>query len=205
MKGTVSVFLVGWILLAQSALASPPHSSLEEEEYAVYVALITDKFLGKNKRVVVIENRTSFNAGDEIIFFMTKPDLSRQLAPADERYSWLGEKLGGISLETLTDFRAKDTRSYQVSPRLKLPAKYTLLSAEKVTRLFQHWQGDRKDPHSNGAFRFSRVGFNSAKTEALVYVGFSCGRHCSSYSRFVVLTRTTEGWSTKSDYVTWIS
>ena len=204
MKATGSLFLLGWLLLAHSVLASSPASRLEDEEYRVYVSLIPNKFLNKKERGVVIENRTTFNAGDDLIFLKTQPDLRQRLATLDERYEILGHRLGGISLEILKDFRAKDTRAYEIRPRHRLTAKYVLLSRERVIRLFQQWQGDWNYPHTMGVISLSRVGLNAAKTEAIVYVGFSCGRRCS-ISEFVFLNKTKLGWRRKSSYVTFQS
>ena len=201
MKATGSVFLLGWLLLAHSVLASSPQSRIEDEEYRVYDSLIPKKFLNKKERGVVIENRTTFNAGDDLIFLKTQPDLTQRLATLDERYEILGHQLGGISLEILKDFRAKDSRPYEITPRHRLTAKYVLLSKKRVITLFQQWQGDWNYPHTIGVISFSRVGFNAAKTEAIVYVRFSCGRRCSS-SEFVFLSKTQQEWRKKSSYVT---
>jgi hypothetical protein len=83
----------------------------------------------------------------------TSPDLD-----------YLKTKLPDISPETLADFQAKNDKTYLLRCLDR--------TGGKPKKLKRSWGGIT-------SISFSRIGFNTAKTEALVYSGFStAGNYC---------------------------
>ncbi len=182
------VFAFSLILLmlsgvrTQSIAPIPTDEGLDTEEYMVYSALIS----------ALIEQRRSH---DSIELVVIADHTTKIAAP---------HYLSGISTqETYDSYKAKNEQPYPLKNLFDLKVKYVLVeekeSAHLDSRVFA-----RKYPHSLGSFLFSRIGINSAKTEALVYVERRCGFDCAQASGYQ-LVKGKEGWKIKSTRFLWIA
>ena len=62
----------------------------------------------------------------------------------------------------------------------------------------------KKYPGSSGYITFSRVGFNSDKTKAVIYKETGCGMLCA-YGGYVLLSKDNGAWKEIASYGCWMS
>lgn len=96
------------------------------------------------------------------------------------------------SSETLESYVERNQEPSQLSPDMDLGVDYVLLSTEEA------FQG------SDQYFMFSRVGFNQALDQALVYVADVAGPLAGSGSYFLMEKKEGQ-WSVKQSIMVWIS
>ena len=95
--------------------------------------------------------------------------------PADEERAraYMRENLEGFREETLVDFFAKNREQYPIEPDFNPGGMLICLSDEEFRHVFRDregWERFRQTfPESDGTLRFSRVGFNRAVTQAMIY------------------------------------
>jgi len=116
--------------------------------------------------------------------------------------------LNGLEEETLADFLEKNTQQHPVAPHLTLDGKLFCVTAEELKRFFQHrdgWERLRKlFPETSGLLEFSRVGFNSDLTQALVYMGQGFGPRAGS-GDYWLFSRTAGEWVDVGKVRAWIA
>jgi hypothetical protein len=116
--------------------------------------------------------------------------------------------LNGISNETVKSLIARNAQPSQLSPDMDLGAKYTLLSAEELSKISSqpNWGEVLANtyPGSNGYLIFSRVGFNKTLDQAVIYVGQVGGPMMGSGSYYLMEKQNGE-WVIKQEVMVWIS
>lgn len=191
-----------------AASAARRLSEIEDEEYAVYSALINhdlkegqaqEKRKDANERVLVINDSPSlwegFLESESKNFFNEMKNSSPELQP-----------------ETVNDLQVKSQNDApRLQRKLSINIKYLLVKDEDIEALFKDnvmggWEGfHRKYPKSSGFLTLSRVGFNADKTQALVYKGWSCGGLCGG-GGYTLLSKKNGVWSVGPDVgPTWVS
>ncbi len=176
------ILFISYALGAQSVAPVSTDKRLDNEEYAVYTALISALIEQERSRVpielVVIDDHTT--------------------KIAEPNY------LSGIgSPEAYDSYQAKNEQSFPLENLFDLKVKYLLVDEKESTRLDSRVFA-QKYPHSLGSFLFSRAGFNHDKTEALVYVEKRCGFDCAQASGYQ-LVKETGGWKIKQTRFLWIA
>lgn len=191
------------VTLALALAASPAprsQSSVEDEEYAVYSALISQRFVREKTKQLVILNKTTG-------WFSS---------PEDEDTVWaVKARIPEASESALYDFTKKNKAASSIERRFKFQVKYTLISSGELDGFFKDgfpgegfersWkQFYEKYPGAPGYIQLSRVGFDKEKGEAVVYVGSMCDQLCGggSYVRFV---RKDGGWKVEQEAAIWVS
>lgn len=195
--GVAAIALSGKGSIVSSAKHfSQSHSSgreqrrgIEDEEYAVYSALING------------------NTGDE--------NINRLLVIKDKPSAWVGSleeekntfyedllKSSSVLLkETVDDLRAKNKETHRFTRRFDIKRQYILVSEKEIDDIFKKGGGwweefYRRYPETRGFVTFSRVGFNVDKTQALVYQSHSCGGLCGG-GGYVLLVKVNGVWTSK--------
>lgn len=210
MRHGLLILLIGLLTLATGTLASlhgsaPPQPStaakraepfqIEDEEYAVYSALINkdlkdsegqERRKDAGERVLIINESTSlwegFVVDESKNFFEELKRSSQELQP-----------------ETVNDLQVKSNDTSKLERKFSIKIKYLLVKDEEIDALFKDdvmggWEAfHRKYPKSSGFLTLSRVGFNEDKTQALVYKGWSCGGLCGGGS-YILLTKKKGVW-----------
>lgn len=181
------------LLLCGEAPAAP---LLPSDEYAVFRALLDHGLGPEAQQVVVAESTTGDPAG---------------ILPSAQADDARAKDLG-TSLELLRDWSLMNQRTFTLGEGFSTRVPHVLLADPVRETLFrgdqpeQGWQlFFRKYPQSAGLVRLSRVGFNAARSEALVYLEFQCGAECGS-GRLVQLARDPAGnWRIVSGELLWIA
>jgi hypothetical protein len=179
---------------------SKPTAALDDEEYAVYSALIHSLY-ANGAKVLVIDNFVSGcvpvgnNAEGERAWLKSLDKLP--------------SKLPKLSAKTIADFKSKARTCRTIEAKLTLPTKYILFSQAERRAIFskadvnQSWQSFRqKYPDANGYINISNIGFNEDRTQALVDTFRKCGDKCGG-EKMVLLTKTNGKWSVAATHKIW--
>jgi hypothetical protein len=110
--------------------------------------------------------------------------------------------------DTERDFMLKLESECAVEMGMENAPSYRLISRKEVDEIFKKNDGweefYKRYPKSSGIWSFSRVGYNAAANEALVYVVHSCGMLCGT-GHLYLLTKQNEKWMVKDRLMLWIS
>jgi hypothetical protein len=141
------------------------------EEYAVYDALLSNT----SRLDRIVPNAVP------VIFDQTMPDeLVYEHKDGTKRHWKFSEHVNTTWMpefrsEILKDFAVKNETSFQLERRFKLHVDYKLLTQAEENHLFDESSGGwdafyAQYPLSSGIIYLSRVGFNLARTQALVVI-----------------------------------
>lgn len=165
----------------------------EAERYNVYSAVLKETFVDESTKLLVIEDKTAddFTADNE------------------KHWEYLKAGLAPISQSTIDDFKSRNAQSFSLEDKFTLTIKTKLISKAEVDKLFGPgggwWEAFYKSyPNSPGLITFSNVGFNSDGSQALLYIGHSCGGLCGT-GHYVLLTKNNGAWKVEKKVMTWIS
>ncbi len=162
------------------AAAKPRPLQIDDDEYAVYSALINDDLKDSDS-----DNKSS-NKSDRVLIIEQRPSLWGGSIPAEENqfFEELKKSAPELQPETINDLLVKSNAVTLLERKFNIKIKYALVSNEELDALFKEdvgggWEAfHKKFPKSSGILTLSRVGFNADKTQALVYKGWSCGGLC---------------------------
>lgn len=179
-------------------LSAPIAAALDEEEYAVYSALIQSLYANSAK-LLVIDNYTSGcvpvgnNAEGERAW---QQSLNRLQLPK-------------LQPKTLADFKSKARQCRTIEAKLTLPTKYILLSKPERQQIFslsdtkKAWANfQQKYAGASGYINLSNIGFNEDRTQALINTYRKCGVQCGS-EKIVLLTKVNGQWSVVATHKVW--
>jgi hypothetical protein len=190
------------LTLTTAATQSDSAASLEAEEYVVYSAVLNGVSSSPELKQLVINIETSSKEKQPFIGIIG--GMVRT-----------GAKPPEAADDTWSEFNARNGKSGLLDRRLDLKLPYVLVTDEKLKTFFVKgpngeidggiWQTFYKQyPGAQGVLAFSRVGFNSKKDEALVYVANQSGLVGGS-GRFVLLSRSSGNWAIQKQVLIWIS
>ena len=178
-----------------SAAQEPPKpdSGPTDEEYEIYSAVIKERYIRSETKLLIIEDRTF------------RYDFSTNDEPWKDK---LKDKKKGISIDpsAAEDYEAKNSRQSLLNKAsFKLPVKLILIGDLDLRAIFHGKWGElewiayyRKYPDSDGFLMLSRIGFNTEHTQALLYLGSRCGPGCGEIN-FLLLEKVNGTWTTKKE------
>jgi len=193
----------GWIIglslilieLGSPALSSPRWQAnsdvgVSDEEYEIYSAVIKQMYVLPETKLLIIEERTfRYDFGDQ----------------NDEPWR---DKRKGLTIDesAVEDYEARNSRQWLLNKAsFKLPVKSNLITDLDLKAIFHGNWGElewiqyyRRFPDSSGFVMLSRIGFNTGRTQALLYVGSRCGPHCGDL-HFLLLEKVNGTWTTKKE------
>jgi hypothetical protein len=174
------------------------HDSASGEEYAVYDAIIERLYVEKkNPSLIVIAKQTESGSqpqpGKGPIIGVADADEMRQ------------------ALKSIADlapaYEAENQKPSKLKDKFQLSVDYVFADKAKALALIQKDGGNmagfnKKYPGSEpvGLIGLSRVGFNPASTEALVYAAHWCGNHCGD-AMFLLLVKANGAWKIKYETI----
>ena len=175
--------LVMCSVVAAGQVPSTEHreSELSMQEYAVYAAVTIQIFWKADTRIALVDGNT----------------VAAELPPKFQAY--LSGHFTALEKSTIDDLRSKPDAVLQL--RFPLNRDYRIVEGQKVS--FGETVGGRPDyPNSTGVLSFSRVGFNSDKSQAWVFVRQHCGGFCG-LDVWVLLLRQQDGnWQVTKKLIT---
>ncbi len=189
------LFLVSVVLASACASNKASSTPSTTDKYAVYKAVIESLYLSEGFPLVVLKDHTALD---------TSPGES-----LDNVIAYIQENLGSaIESETLNDFRAKNRQSQEELDAGLFDKRCVLISEVKIKGIFEHggnWsQFYITYPNSQGIMTLSRVGFNTKKNQALLYVG-NQSDYLAGRGYYIFLTKKGEDWIIQTMIKAWIS
>ena len=164
----------------------------EAEEYAVYSAVINKRYVKSDStNLLVISDQTSFygNRSQTAIY----SDNYIENTTSEQRVHQMKKSYPSVSEETLFDYDEKKLQSSKIGYGFDLLVGYKLINENEL----------EKD-NTNKMIRLSKVGFNSEKTEAFVYVEFICPALCGEGNK-LLLEKVDGVWKIKENFGGWRS
>ncbi|MFT3743480.1 MAG: hypothetical protein QM785_04210 [Pyrinomonadaceae bacterium] len=195
--------LVGIVFAVASAATAFGQGS---EDYKVYDAIVRHMFRDGITRF-------DMNAKIEQIVIRDRTHSNYAWSSSKENWEQVKIRLPGLTDDTIADYEAVRKSEEPLQTKLDIPFKYVLISDKQLgeifrdtkDRSFDYWPSFYKNyPGSAGYNSFSRVGFDKAKQNALVYFVNWCGSLCGTGS-YLHLKKGENGWSVKNAGGMWIS
>jgi hypothetical protein len=179
-----------------------------DDDYAIYSEVIGQQYAREGVERIVIVDHT---------FTIDQP------RPATGNAEYGKEFYDAVANETHLDYD-KENKSPMVLDQkgFSLKTSVTIMSETERDRIFSLGSGkeagngkpvkrpggweefSRLYPKSQGVVSLSRIGFNSSKTQALVYVGNVCGGRCGE-GNFFLLVKEAGKWKIQDELNVWIS
>lgn len=106
--------------------------------------------------------------------------------PLDENRRKKLESEWNIKLphDLLEDYRAKNASRYLIQDRFRIDSNYEIISSDEYREIFNSsysWlKFEEKYPDIKSIIKLSRVGLNTKKDKAILFIGSFCGNLCSS-------------------------
>jgi hypothetical protein len=173
---------------------------LTPEDYAVYSAILFDR--GKPEDP---EERWD-NKPDLVILDTTDPGQDGN----SNMWGFRSASKQRPNGDTVENFNSRRQNSCHVGASMDSAISYHFLSVRERDGYFRKnpeagWQHFyKKYPKSSGIWTLSAVGYNAAGTEALVYVGHSCGSLCGT-GHLILAAKENDRWVVKNRLMLWIS
>ena len=174
----------------QAPTASAPY--MDAEEQSIYAAVLQKLYAASN---YVIMDTTATG-------LMGTQDMSSTL-------DHVLLNMHNFAMETADSFRARNDAAYPLRPDMDIGAGYILLTQNDKTQLFNQNQDGwqlfyEKYPDAPGITALSRVGFNHALDQALVYAGTQ-SQWLAGAGYYLLLKKVNGGWIIDQQVMTWIS
>ncbi len=179
----------------QASVFATQQAANNNEEFAVYNALISTRYVQADTQLIVIRDQTGLASQDNL----------------DTRLANVQKNMPEITPEMLTDFKQKNEESNTLQPMFTLGVKYILITDEQWHDLFTgkdldgNWEKFyHLYPGSQGIMTLSRAGFNKNMDMALVYVGNSSGP-LSGTGYYYLMVKQKGIWIVSKEDMVWIS
>jgi hypothetical protein len=171
---------------------TPSADQIDLEEQAVYAFLLPKMY--RNSQYVIMAT-TATNA--------TGVDNTAQTL------DYVLQNMHGVASETVDSFEIRNDAAYPIRPDMNLGGPYTLLSQDRRNQIFGQNQSGwevfyNRYPQAPGITTLSRVGFNSAFDQALVYIGTQ-SNWLAGAGYYVLLKKGDGVWNIDQQVMTWIS
>jgi hypothetical protein len=179
---------------AAGTLATGAEAKADAAEEAVYAAVLKAKIGAKS---YVIEETTSTGFGDDATSYLVS-SVKRSMTRADAK--------------TVASLKSRNLQHTMLRANMTLGVPYVLVSSATLSEIFASptpvnggWDiFYQKYPDSDGLVALSRVGFNAAMNQALVYVEHSYADLGADGNCYLV--QNVDGdWSVTQEIMLWIS
>ena len=172
-----------------------PQSKAEGEDYAIYLSLLNKLY--------------SNNSGTASVGIVEQTSLfSPPGGSLDKTLNFVRQQTSGqIPQEVIDDIKIKNRDSYKLDDHFNIGVKYVLLPKQEIQDLFSSggtWAELNERYSINQVIVFSKIGFNRAKTQALVYTSTRSGPK-TGYGLYVYLTKNNGVWTIKHQVEVWVS
>jgi hypothetical protein len=194
-RALVGLFLIS-LALGSVTISAPRRQSISDEgvsneEYEIYSTVVQQKYVQSNTKLLVIEDRTF-----------------RYDFAIENDEPWRDKPRKGVAIDPTAaeDYETKNSRQWLLNKAsFKVPVKLDFITDLDLKAIFRgHW-GElewisyyRRYSDSRGFIMLSRIGFNTAHTQALLYMGSRGGPGCGDLN-FLLLEKVNGTWTTKKE------
>jgi hypothetical protein len=178
------------------------------EEYRAYEAVLGHMFKGG-------VTRFDMNAKIDKIVLRSRTRSEYASDGSKENWEQVQNRLKGLREETISGYESARKTEVELKPDLNIPFEYTLITDAQLAKIFPPPRGIDREiaqwldfykayPNSAGHNSLSRVGFDKAGTQALVYFVNWCGIVCGT-GTYLLLEKDEKGWAVSQTAGIWIS
>jgi hypothetical protein len=188
-------FLLTWVSFAQQATTNP-----SPEEYAVMGSLL-DGFqsAGLASHPLVADHTSTFECGtacNGMAMGGCNGLRGNDETPA-QRLDIVKRDLPNLEGSTLKDFESKNQHCSTIANKIASQQPLFLFGESHTEKLPPGWE------HPD-FFYFSRVGFNTQQTQALIHVSFMSGTNgADSGGKYFLLNKQNDKWESTSSSAVW--
>jgi hypothetical protein len=145
----LSLSLIIGVVFFQAYFGIPVGAiSRVEAEREIYSALISENY--------IFEEQTTLG----------ELDLS------EETVQYIKGEAPGIKDDSLADFQENNSQSYPLKDYLPTNTNYVFVGDREVEQFYNDWEAfSKQHPNAHVINSFSRIGFNSTFTQAIVWIG----------------------------------
>ena len=188
------------------------NKSVSSEEYEVHVCVLRNTRAFKERGLFVFHEGTSSERLKLLEQLTITDKRQKRQAQLDVLDAICSSFPAGIGKATAQDFVAKNEAGGVLEPKFPFAESQIALPEGEKEVLWGKGREEsgwdvfyQKYPNAPGYFSFSRVGFNSNHTEALVEVSFTSGRY-RGRGMLIQLRKGTDGkWAPHKDRLLWAS
>jgi hypothetical protein len=185
-------FSVAACTVTPTPVPTPAADQVDLEEQAVYAFLLPKIY--KNRGYVIMALTTTGPTGVD---------------NTSQTIDYVLKNMHDVASETVTSFRARNDSSHPIPKDMNLGSPYTLLTQAVRNQIFSQNQSGwdifyNRYPQAPGITTLSRVGFNAALDQALVYIGTQ-SNWLAGAGYYVLLKKGEAGWSIDQQVMTWVS
>jgi hypothetical protein len=177
--------------------SADPQPALSGDESAVYSALLRDLYQAAKGRPIILSDQTALGV---------PPGMVANLPVQGPQTVTFLDRISPEARQNYED--VNNHSSLHFSSPCKLAPECTLENLADVALQVKDAKAWRKfmAKHANtpGIIIVSRIGFNRARDQAVVYSGMSCGLLCGQ-GEFTWLTKHDGVWAVEASNVVWIS
>jgi len=187
--------------LQAAAQTWAPGGPIPDEEYRFFSEI---RGTSPKANLVIAERTESVR--------IVQPDDPNIILNSSTSVSKIKRHFRALLDETIADFNTKNSRSHLFENKFTFAGKYTFASADQLRATLHspvHPYDQRRSFRSTfsgatGYYEFSRVGFNAAGDQALLYQVYECGEDCGS-STYYFYIKQNGAWKQKGKYVRFLS
>ena len=198
-------FKLGLLVFAAALSLASSVLCQTAEDYKVYDSVIREMFRDGITRF-------DMNAKVEQIVIRDRTHSEYAYGPKNENWEQVKIRLRSLSDETIAGYEVARKRESNLTLKFDLPIKYQLISNKELEKLVPHPNGPMEHwtefyklyPKSAGYNSFSRVGYDKAGRNALVYFVNWCGTLCGT-GTYLLVEKRENGWVVKESAGIWIS
>lgn len=185
------VLILGFSTIARSAPSDPKvPCRITKDDLTIYATILRDSRIWKPQVDPDAVNGYTLTAKGD--------DWDSPLGPLGKRGSGL---MANASKETVNDFVSKRTKSCFIG---SLKKRDLVRGPDSDVVTADGKSNNSRPKYWEGFIRLSRIGFNSARDEALVYTETGCGALCGSGDLFF-LKRKGSDWRIVEHLNLWLS
>jgi len=192
------MFLLTMILFTAACSAKPtpsptvPANQVELAEQAVYAFLLPTMY--HNRGYVIMDTTATGVSGVD---------------HTSQTLDYVLQNMHDVAAETAESFQTRNDKAYPIKAVMNLGSPYTLLSQAGRSKIFDQNQSGwevfyNRYPNAPGIPSLSRVGFNTAFDQALVYIGTQ-SNWLAGAGYYVLLKKVDGAWAIDQQVMVWVS
>lgn len=189
--------------------ASPSSPGPTGEEYVIWSLAIADVLEhSKPPATILLDNETDV-ARDVLDLQKLLDDHSKESVPTKHGDEWRALQ-SELRPDTVTSFKQRNQGTDLLSNRFSVSVPIVLITHQELTALSDKSPGHfwevlrQRHPKAIGIFRISRIGFNSTRTQAIVYIEYRSGEEGGD-GRYVLVHKKNGVWICVRRAVAWMS
>ena len=201
MKKALLFVVILFVSLVESVAQhnSDVRKSVESNEYNIYKVVLKELFIKPDTKQLVIHK---FTSGE----FIGEQQSSQ--------FQLLDRENIPVESETIENYNTLNKESVKLKYDFGTSTKVNLVTDAELRTILETFKADKsgkaytdalmKKYETTTIIRFSRVGFNKSKNQALLHVGYTCGFVCGQ-GRYIILSKKNDGWIIKRTVMSWVS